>query len=204
MGMQSERPRTDEILQFGHDRPPATGTLLAAAPNLQDPNFRKRVVFLCEHGPEGSFGLVLNAPLPMRLGEVIERHQSSVSLSQGGPVQQSTLHFLHRRSDLELGSREVAPGLYWGGDFEKVLRLLEHRKLHEDDVRFFAGFSGWGPNQLQEEMKQSSWYTVPCASDLIFSQVRLGDEESLWKTVLRGLGSKYEILFNYPPDPALN
>jgi high-affinity iron transporter len=79
---------------------PAPGVLLIAPPMLNDANFRRSVVLLCEHGPEGSFGLILNRPLTLKLSEVVEDFERSEQvLSLGGPVQPNTLHFLHRCGD---------------------------------------------------------------------------------------------------------
>ncbi len=196
--------RYDEnVLQFSKTLAPATGLLMIAAPNLLDPNFKRRVIFLCEHSAEGSFGLILNQPLPMQLGDVVElKAPLGLPLYQGGPVQPNTLHFIHTRSDQAkaIGSREVAPEIFWGGDFDKTLRLLEKGVLNEKDVRFFAGYSGWSKSQLEEEMKQHSWYVTAAKRDFIFT---LG-EEAVWQSALRHLGAKYEILFHYPDDPTQN
>lgn len=200
-----ERARLEgEVLQFVPTMEPAGGTLLVAAPNLADPNFRRRVVLLCDHNRDGSFGLVINQPLPMRLGDVVERHKSELLLHQGGPVQEETLHFVHKRADLPLGSREISPGIFWGGDFEKVLRLVEKGVLGASDIRFFAGYAGWGKSQIAAEMRQVSWFVAPVRTEFLFYPLLPGGEDVLWKRALLSLGRKYELLFNYPLDPSLN
>lgn len=193
----------DNVLHFSQALAPATGLLMISAPNLLDPNFKRRVVLLCEHSTEGSFGLVVNQPLPMRLSDVVElKGKLDLPLYQGGPVQSNTLHFIHTRRDQAkaIGSREIAPELFWGGDFDKVLRLLEKGQFPEKDIRFFAGYAGWSKTQLEDEMKQHSWYVAKASREFLFT---FGEEE-VWRDALRSLGQKYEILFHYPDDPTLN
>src|SRR5690606_15901858 len=129
------------------------GTLLIAPPMMHDPNFRRTVVLLCEHGPEGSFGLILNRPLAISLHEVmrsVARRETSVSM--GGPVQPDTLHFIHCHGDLIPQTIPLLDGIYWGGDFELLKVLIETDQTSPRDLRFFLGYAGWAADQLQGEI----------------------------------------------------
>lgn len=181
----------------------APGTLLVAAPMMQDPNFRRAVILLCEHKVnEGSFGLVLNRPLDVKLGDVMEEFFAyDPQLRLGGPVQRDTLHFLHRHPDAVDGGMALSDGVQWGGDFEAVKALLQGGDVSEGDLRFFLGYAGWSPDQLADEVEEDAWILAPSAADLVFADV---PDQQLWRAVLRRMGGEYAILANFPDDPRMN
>lgn len=188
------KPRTSDIRL-------TTGTLLVATPILEDPNFRRTVILLCEHGEEGSFGLVLNRPLALRPGEVFESLSAVPHpIAYGGPVQPETLHFLHRLGDRMPESAEVVGDVRWGGDFERLQALLESNPGLAGRLRFFMGYSGWGEGQLDSEVDEGAWIKAPGRMATVFPD----DAEAMWRDVLLGLGGEYALLANYPADPRLN
>jgi putative transcriptional regulator len=177
------------------------GSILIADPFLKDPNFKRTVIFICEHQQEGSFGFVLNKEYDQYLGDLFEDLvDNKFPVYFGGPVQLDTIHFLHSCPHLISGGYEVADGIFWGGDFEEVVQLLKAGKLSSSDIRFFIGYSGWGEGQLLEEMEQKSWITSDATQDLVF----VDDVNETWKMALRNLGGEYVQLINYPIDPQLN
>jgi len=187
------------------DKPKKTpadrGTILVASANLFDPNFSRSVVLLCDHRPEGSFGLVLNRQLPHSLSEVTEGLEGwDAPLFRGGPVQENTLHFIHSRPDLEIGSQKVAPGVFWGGDFKQLQESIRAGQVEPDDVRFFVGYSGWGEGQLQDEIAKSSWYLTRGHAELIFCD----DSNNQWRQIVKIMGPDYAIFANFPDDARLN
>jgi putative transcriptional regulator len=178
-----------------------SGKLLIADPFLRDPNFLRSVVFICEHKDEGSFGFVLNKKYEQKLGELIVGLEScDFPVYYGGPVQVDTIHFLHQVPDLIPGGVAVTDGVYWGGEFEAVLRLIQQEKLTTYDIRFFIGYSGWGEGQLEDEMKQKSWITGDGTRKLVFPT----NVDNTWKDALKQLGGEYSQMINYPIDPQLN
>ena len=180
---------------------PGPGTLLIADPFLKDPNFLRTVVFLCEHRDEGSFGFVINRQYENTLDELIpELEQHKIPVYYGGPVQQDTIHFLHQYQDEVPCGIEVVKGVWWGGDFEKLVELIELDDFTADKVRFYIGYSGWSNGQLDEEMKEKTWLTVEATRKLIFHK----NYEEIWKESLRMLGGDYEMMINFPIDPQLN
>lgn len=180
---------------------PASGTLLIANPHLDDPNFLRTVVFLCEHSEEGSFGFVLNRKLDYTLDELVpELADFEIPVFEGGPVELNTLHFLHQYPDAIPGGKEIGSGLFWGGEFEKVIELINSRTADLNKIRFFLGYSGWGTGQLQMEMEEKTWIVAPAPVKFVFS----GNEKELWKDVLKDLGGEYELIINAPLDPRMN
>jgi putative transcriptional regulator len=177
------------------------GILLLSDPFLKDPNFARSVILLCEHNTEGSFGLVLNKKSAYHLCDLVEMaFDLRITVFDGGPVQQNTLHFIHRKPHLIPESVEVAKGIFWGGHFETIVDLLRDGSLSQDDIRFFVGYSGWSQGQLAEEHEGKSWIIAPATPGLIF----LPKEEMIWKKSLHALGGEYAQMSNYPSDPQLN
>jgi putative transcriptional regulator len=180
---------------------PARGTLLIANPFLKDPNFMRTVIFLCEHKEEGSFGFVINKLFPTTLGEVIpDLEEFKIPLYFGGPVQKDTIHFLHQYPDIIAGGEEVFDGVYWGGNFESVVALIKINEIDFSKIKFFIGYSGWGENQLEDELKEKSWLTVEATRKLLFHK----KPDDIWKDSLKHLGGDYEMMINFPLDPQLN
>ena len=180
---------------------PGAGILLIADPFLKDPNFLRTVVFLCEHKEEGSFGFVINRPFTNTIDELIpELQEHKLPVFYGGPVQQDTIHFLHQYPDDIPGGQEILKGVYWGGDFDKMVELLRSKSLDPARIRFYIGYSGWGTGQLDDELKEKSWLTVKATRKLVFH----GNFDEIWKESLKLLGGDYEMMINFPIDPQLN
>jgi putative transcriptional regulator len=180
---------------------PGPGILLIADPFLKDPNFLRTVVFLCDHKDGGSFGFVLNRKYENTLDELIPGLDDlKLPVFYGGPVQMDTIHFLHQYADEIPGGEEVIKGVYWGGDFEKVVEMLKNGTADPDKIRFYIGYSGWSDGQLNTELEEKSWLTVAGTRKLIFHR----NYEEIWKDSLKQLGGDYEMMINFPIDPQLN
>jgi putative transcriptional regulator len=190
-----------DFFKFRNDLKPEKGRLLISEPFLPDPNFERTVVLLCEHSDEGSFGFVLNKISTLKLEDIIEDiNDFKEPVYVGGPVQHDTLHFIHKASNLE-GGVDLGNGLFWGGNFEQLLILIDTKQINADDFKFFIGYSGWSEGQLEDELEANSWIVTPKANiDIVFNQ----DINELWKVVLKGLGGRYDVYSKYPTDPRLN
>lgn len=183
------------------EREPRPGTLLIAPPMMHDPNFRRTVVLVCEHGDQGSFGLILNRPLAVPLHEVIRgvgKHKTSVSM--GGPVQPDTLHFIHRHGDLIAKTIPLFNDVFWGGDFDLLKVLIETGRTSPRDLRFFLGYSGWSAGQLLDEIEAGGWILAQADVAALFPD----NPAQLWGSSLRRLGGEYALLANFPEDPRMN
>lgn len=180
---------------------PATGKLLIAEPMMQDENFRRTVVLLCEHTEQGTFGLVLNKELPLTLNDVLPGENLPESpLYLGGPVQPDTLHVVHRAGNRVEGATEVSPGIWWGGKFDDIRQILLSGEVPESYFRFFLGYSGWGEGQLDGEIAQGGWILTGCRPEFVFGK----SEKPLWRQVLKKMGGDYAVLSNFPDDPQMN
>ncbi|GAB2579035.1 YqgE/AlgH family protein [Spirosoma areae] len=176
------------------------GDLLIAEPFMGDTNFERSVVLVCEHNQAGTFGLVLNQLTDIHLSDVIEEIQPDLPLFVGGPVQQNTLHFIHRRPDLIDSSIRIEAGLYWSGDFDQIKQAVNLGTLTGHDVRFFIGYSGWGEGQLANELHQKAWIVSRTNADFLFDT----PTNEFWRGVLKRMGGEYKSIAHYPVDPRLN
>ena len=190
-----------EFFKYRNKIKPERGRLLISEPFLPDPNFERTVVLLCEHNDEGSFGFVLNKPSILKVSEVMEELTEMENLVYvGGPVQQDTLHFIHRNASLE-NAVEIVEKIYWGGAFENLLILLESKQISSTDIRFFLGYSGWGPGQLDAELDQDSWIVCDYVTDQLLFDT---GPDVMWRKALENMGGRFSMYSNYPVDPRLN
>jgi putative transcriptional regulator len=180
----------------------AAGRLLVSEPFMMDPNFKRSVILLTEYSSEGAMGFVLNHVSEFLLGDVLpDLSYAEMPVFIGGPVANNTLHFIHSSPDKIAGGIELGDGLYWGGDFEVVKELIAGYKLTQDEIKFFMGYSGWVPGQLEDEIQENSWIV---AKQINSSTIFHHNEEDLWREVVIDLGPRYAHIANFPENPSLN
>ena len=178
------------------------GTLLVAEPSIiGDINFHRAVVLLANHKEKASLGFILNKPFNFILKDILPEINSSIEVHYGGPVEPDNLYFIHNSPELITGSIKINEELYWGGDFEKIIELLNEESIGENNIRFFLGYSGWGENQLQNEIELNSWIIQ---ENSIGNKVININSESFWGKQIRLLGGAYLIWGNTPENPSHN
>lgn len=180
--------------------PDLSGHLLVAHPSMRDPNFRRAVVFLCQHeADEGAFGLVLNRPLGRNAAELIPAADPADALArvpvfQGGPVQADRLVF----ADFAWQSRKKRGVIRHALGLDEVAALVEAGKAAR--LRGFVGYAGWSAGQVEAEIAQGAWLVVPTAA----AHLSLARAERLWADALGSLGPLWRVLATAPDDPSLN
>lgn len=177
------------------------GQLLLDSGQLGGSFFERTVILICEHNAEGAFGLVLNRVMGNKVGEMLvadlpETLKES-PLYVGGPVQPTALSFLH--SDTFIPDANVLPNLSLSHSLDSLMELGESFSTARK-VKMFAGYSGWSPGQLEEEIKRDAWLTHPASLELVFEF----DPAKLWRSVLQQKGWKYKILAQMPEDLSMN
>ncbi len=180
---------------------PQKGKVLVSEPFLLDNYFKRSIVLLTEHNEEGTIGFVLNKPVDVNINEVVEdfpKIEADVAL--GGPVSTNTLHYLHTLGDIIPNSVPVLGNVCWGGDFDVVERLITSGNISRGQIRFFLGYSGWSPNQLDEELAENAW--VVC--DISPEEIMMPLNKHYWTKKLKGMGIKYEMWSNFPENPEMN
>src|SRR3954468_24318300 len=165
------------------------GQLLLDSGQLQGSFFQRTVVLICQHDSEGAFGLVLNRTAGGTVGETIvadlPEALKAAPLFLGGPVQPTALSFLH--SDAFVPDANVIPNLNLGHSLDSLIDLGESFSSTRK-IKMFAGYAGWSPGQLEEEMKRKAWLTYPASLELVFET----DPEQMWQKILGKKGWKYK------------
>jgi putative transcriptional regulator len=182
--------------------------LLVAAPSLLDPNFSRTVVFMIDHNDEGAVGVVLNRPTEADLEEAVPEWSGLAAPPRvaflGGPVQvgEAVIGVARVEPD-ELGEPIEADGWQWllgsvgAVDLARPPDLVRPRPV---EARIFAGYAGWGPDQLEGELQRDDWIVV----DALPADVLTPDPAVLWRAVLRRQGGALAMIANAPVDPSNN
>jgi putative transcriptional regulator len=179
------------------------GHLLIAAPHLQSPVFRRSVILLLDHDEEGALGLILNQPISTTLTDLsgkifVDHFEWDKPISLGGPVA-SSLMVLH--TDEDLGDDEIIRGVFITTDGCKVQELIDRRS---EPSLVIANYAGWGPGQLDNELRADSWLTLPATRDHVFWT----GEKDLWKVVVNQVRAQELTALvgvrTLPPDPRMN
>jgi putative transcriptional regulator len=176
-----------------------TGHLLLSNASLFDPNFRRTVVLIGHHDEEGAVGVVLNRPLGVPVEEAVPPLADLVApgddLFEGGPVQPDGAVVLALFADptkaglLAFGAVGFLPEEPEDGDHDGIVR-----------ARVFAGYSGWAPGQLEDELGEDAWLLTPATEADVFTD----EPERLWERVIARLGPGYAVMRTMPDDPAMN
>jgi putative transcriptional regulator len=160
---------------------------LIAAPHLMDPNFRQTVVLLLQEGDEGAMGLVVNRESPLLLRELCRdqnieyRGRSGKRVRSGGPVQPEQGILLYGPEHEGLDGHAVTDGLHVSASTEALERLCD---LSDGRFECYAGYAGWGPGQLEREIREGSWILAPADPFLVLDAACA----EMWTRALEGLG----------------
>jgi putative transcriptional regulator len=168
--------------------------LLLSMPQLLDPNFVRTVVLLCEHAPEGAFGLVVNRPSDVRAADAVSLEPAidapnELPLFIGGPVEPQRGWILTAEPPKNIEHRELGSGLFLSASPVLLRRALMTQPKPERTI-VLAGYAGWGPGQLDQEIEMSSWLIMPVELDLIFD-IAPGLS---WDAAIRRLGADPNLL----------
>ncbi len=188
------------------------GNFLVSEIALMDPNFRQTVVLMVSHDDNGAFGLVVNRPSPFTLGDVIDGMEDcaarSIPVFIGGPVQQEILFLLHAPFPGHPSDEDAARPAEGVVSEPATLALVDYLKNDwssipaEDrpDVRVYAGYSGWGPGQLEGELKSEAWVVIKATRELVFRP----DAAGAWEEAFARKGPLYQIILQTGFKPSMN
>ena len=191
-----------DIFRFeSNDIKPKKGRVLIAEPFLEGRYFKRSVILLTDYSEKGAVGFVLNKPMSLNMNEVLsDSYVFEHEVFMGGPVQTDHIYYLHTVPELIPNSFQVFDNLYWGGDFEILKELIGLNKIELNQIRFFAGYSGWSAGQLEDEIKENSWLVTCIEKENIMSI----DNDNIWRESLSQLGGNYKVWANFPKDQNLN
>lgn len=180
---------------------PGKGKALVSEPFLNDTYFKRSIVLLAEHSEDGSVGFVLNKPVSFKIQDLLPQFPKvNAGISIGGPVNTDTLHYIHTLGDIVPNSVRIIDGIFWGGDFEAIRKLSGAGVLNANNIRFFLGYSGWEPRQLDEELSRHSWVVTNIAA----TDIMRDRNPNIWKETLHNLGPRYSLWSNFPENPQYN
>ena len=177
------------------------GQLLISEPSFTESIFYKSVILILHHDINESIGLILNQPSNIKLNKVINGLPlNKFKLNVGGPVENNTLHFIHTLGQQIPDTKKIEKGIYWGGDFDTVKKLIIEKKISVNDIRFFIGYSGWSKNQLINEINNNNWIIHNDETKICMQN----SNEKLWSKLIKTKSRKHAIWANIPKDPSMN
>lgn len=181
---------------------PERGMVLLSEPFLVDDFFTRSVVLLCEQGPEGAFGFVLNNYTDLSFMDINPQYPDiPVKISIGGPVKPDHLYILHTLDHAQIGGQHIVNDIYLGGDFEMLLNMIQVDSEILNHVRLFLGYSGWTAGQLEDELEEKSWLVVPSPKSTVIMDTSI---ESIWGDLMQSQGGVYKLMSKFPLDPRMN
>ncbi len=184
------------------------GGIIVAEPFMDNNYFQRSTILIAEHNESGSLGFIINKPTEVLVCDAIDGFPDFPSpIYFGGPAQTDTLYYVHTIGDKLFDSIQISKNLWWGGDYDQLLQLLRLNRIHQNQIRFFAGYAGWNPNELDDEIQEKLWI-LHTGQPVVASNIRQwifdNEPQNLWSKVLRSMGKEFEIVANFPIDPNLN
>jgi putative transcriptional regulator len=168
----------------------AKGKFLVASRRLNDPNFQQTVVLLIEYGMEGAMGLVINRPSQVKLGTLLpdikELKQRQDTVYLGGPVAANRMLLLIGSPGTPEASIPVIQDVYLSSSLKELERLIK-KAAEGERFRIFAGYSGWGPSQLDFERTRGDWHVLKADAETIFTQNPL----EIWQELIQRATMKW-------------
>jgi putative transcriptional regulator len=177
------------------------GQLILDGGKLHGSFFHRSVVLICQHDPDGAFGLILNRATPGKVGQALVANLPDTIKNQtlfvGGPVQPRALSFLH--SDTFLPQANVMANLSLGHSIDALIDLGDSFSTTRK-IKLFAGYAGWSAGQLDKEISRHDWLVHPATLDLIFHP----KPNLLWKEILKQKDVQSRLLADSPDDLSWN
>jgi putative transcriptional regulator len=160
---------------------------LIATPQIDDPHFRHAVILMIEHNEGGSMGIVINHPANITFSELGKNQSLEVNAARktevihhGGPVEPQRGFVLHDSPDVS-EKHEVADGLFLSVTSDALALLLKDAQAN---VRFCLGYAGWGPGQVEHELKQGSWLYCEVNAELVLD----AKADTIWTSAIKEMG----------------
>lgn len=178
------------------------GMLLVASPLLRDPNFTRAVIFIIDHRADGTTGVILNRPSEVQLVDVLPQWYELASgprtLFLGGPVETNAALCLAQAlpGEVPVGWTAISGQL----GLTDLDSDPEQQHSVFSGLRVFAGYAGWGAQQLADEITEGAWFVVPGRPADVFAD----PEVDLWREVLRRQGNRLALIATFPDDPRMN
>jgi len=179
---------------------PQKGRIIISEPFLPGNYFSRSTVLLVDYSPGGAVGFILNKPFITQITELLTIFPDYIpEVFVGGPVSNDNLFYIHTLGDIIRGSIKVKDELYWGGDFDELKSVIATGKAKPDQIKFFVGYSGWSPGQLDDEIAENSWLVTEADIKQIMKS-----NQNFWLESVKNAGGHYKTWRNFPEDPNSN
>lgn len=183
---------------------PSVGSLLVSEPFLKEEYFHHAVISVIDYAPYAeAMGVVMNRMTTFTLQGLIDRIsvETPIPIFCGGPMSCDRIFYLHSLGEIIPDSQPVAEGLFVGGSFDAIIDYVNAGYPVEGYLRFFVGYSGWSPRQLDEEIANRVWAVTPADSP---ARLLTGCEDSYWHYHVRRLGNRFKGWRYHPSNPHVN
>ncbi len=178
------------------------GYVLFAEPTIQhDLTFNRSVILIAEQNESGTVGFIINKKSDYSTVDLLPEFNINFPIYNGGPVEKENLYFIHKIPSLIKNSIKIKDNLYWGGNFDILVELINENKIKKNEIKFFLGYSGWEKEQLNNEIENKSWIL---AKNENVEKLPFQEKISIWKDKLEKIGGKYLLWSNSPENPQHN
>lgn len=178
------------------------GVFIIASPEIDSGIFFRGVILICEHNANGSFGLLMNQLLDLKLPEdILDTDQivnPYISVRAGGPLQPNQMMLLHTSKKIEHQTLNICDGVYLGGDLPFLQEASQDPQGPKIHICF--GYTGWDVGHLEREFLDGQWFIHPATAEHIFDT----PPDKQWQTILKEMGGRYASLSTIPENLALN
>ena len=166
-----------------------TGSFLVSTIQMPDPRFEEQVIYICAHNQEGAMGLAINRPNPaFTIAEILRGANLPIPAGVlppvyiGGPVELESAFILYHSDYQTEYQLQVSPTI----SISRETKVLEDiaRGIGPERYLFMLGYTGWGPGQLESELREDGWLTVPASDHIIFDM----DCDETWKAAAMQFG----------------
>jgi putative transcriptional regulator len=178
------------------------GDLIIADPSIvNDIQFNRSIILITSSSIENEVvGLIINKILDYKLKDIIPEINIDFDVYDGGPVNQDNLYYIHNQGHLIPESIKINQQLFWSGDFETIVDLINSKKITSKDIKFCLGYTGWSAKQLINEVRDDNWIkSTKVKSEDIFTKM-----SNSWKKTMINLGGEYAIWSNTPENLSHN
>lgn len=187
--MQEKKVNIHNIEDFLQVKPtplkPAAGRILISVPFYNDPFFNRSVVFLIENDEQNCVGLIINQPIKFKINEVIKDINLEDNIYAGGPVMHESAFAFHNYPLCD-SCDSILPNIYVGYD-DEFISFLEKNPDSPVKFKFFVGYAGWAPHQLENELQNKMWIVSTADEQLLLDT----PAENIWEKAVRALGEEY-------------
>ncbi len=174
--------------------------ILISTPDISGDIFSRSVVLLIEHTEEGAFGLILNKKNKEMSQRLRHHFDQAIEVYDGGPVEQDKVFFIIKGEKISQNYSEINDEFYITEDIESVINAVLNSVISLNDVKIFAGYSGWAAQQLEGEIQNKVWTVV----DVYNLDYTLPNDQTLWKSIMQNLGGEFLLWANSPEDISMN